>query len=156
MTSRHREYDTLGSPPDIETYPDPSPQPAGPGQWHIGNAARESAGRRGWFIGPFLDPNAGIRATSELEIKWAQPRANDRRSEVVVNEQRITVVILVNGKFQIELNGRSFVLSARGDYAMWGRGIDHSWEALQDSTLITVRWWHSTPARDPRPSQPSS
>jgi hypothetical protein len=152
MTPTRREYDALSSTPDIETDSDPSPRPAGPTRWHVGNAVRESAHRRGWFVGPFLDPDAGIRATSELEIKWAQPLANDRRSEVMVNEQRTTVVILVKGRCQIELSAGSFVLSAPGDYAAWGPGIDHSWEALQDSTLITVRWWPSTPAPDPAPS----
>ncbi len=23
---------------------------------------------------------------------------------------------------------------------MWGSGIDHSWTALADSTMLTVRW----------------
>ena len=32
----------------------------------------------------------------------------------------------------------------QGDYAVWGPGIDHSWEALADSVVITVRWPSST------------
>jgi hypothetical protein len=23
---------------------------------------------------------------------------------------------------------------------MWGPGVDHSWEALEDSVVLTVRW----------------
>jgi len=27
---------------------------------------------------------------------------------------------------------------------MWGPGVDHSWEALEESTVLAVRWPPST------------
>jgi hypothetical protein len=65
----------------------------------------------------------------------------------VTGETRTTVMILVAGKCHIELStGGSFVLADPGDYAMWGPGIDHTWDIVDDSTIITVRWWPpSTP-----------
>jgi hypothetical protein len=156
MTSRRHVDDGRCSPPRIDTRSDAKSQPTAASQWHVGNAVRDGGGRRGWFIGPFLDQTAGVRATSEVEIKWAEPHAHDRRPQVVVNERRTTVVILINGRCRIELSTGSLVLSTPGDYAMRGPGIDHSWEALKDSTLITMRWWPTAPAPDPTPNRTES
>jgi hypothetical protein len=111
-----------------------------PAQWHVGNAQREGLSTRGWFVGPFLGQADGIRA-SDIEIKWVTHRAGDRRTQPVTGETRTTVMILVAGKCQIELNTESFALSEPGDYAMWGPGIDHTWHIIDDSTIITVRSW---------------
>jgi quercetin dioxygenase-like cupin family protein len=59
-------------------------------------------------------------------------------------EQRSTLVLLVSGKFRIDLTVGNVTLERQGDYITWGPGIDHSWQAEQDSTVITVRW-PSTP-----------
>jgi quercetin dioxygenase-like cupin family protein len=59
-------------------------------------------------------------------------------------EQRSTLVLLVSGKFRIDLTVGNVTLERQGDYITWGPGIDHSWLAEQDSTVITVRW-PSTP-----------
>ncbi|HZC00371.1 MAG TPA: signal peptidase I, partial [Gammaproteobacteria bacterium] len=34
----------------------------------------------------------------------------------------------------------SITMNRQGDYVMWGPGIDHSWKALSESVVITVRW----------------
>jgi hypothetical protein len=46
----------------------------------------------------------------------------------------------VSGQFRIELSTGTFALKDQGDYAIWGPGIDHSWQAEEDSIIITVRW----------------
>jgi quercetin dioxygenase-like cupin family protein len=61
------------------------------------------------------------------------------------DDQRTTLVILVDGTFRVDLTECSVTLAVQGDYLMWGPGIDHSWEALAPSVVVTVRW----------PSQPS-
>jgi quercetin dioxygenase-like cupin family protein len=48
--------------------------------------------------------------------------------------------VLLDGKFRIDLRSGSVMLERRGDYVMWGPGTDHSWEAVSDSTVLTVRW----------------
>ncbi|MEU8633244.1 hypothetical protein AB0C38_13815 [Amycolatopsis sp. NPDC048633] len=47
---------------------------------------------------------------------------------------------LISGKFRVDLTGGSETLNDQGDYVMWQPGIDHSWEALSTSTVLTVRW----------------
>jgi quercetin dioxygenase-like cupin family protein len=52
--------------------------------------------------------------------------------------------LLVEGNFRIDLTEASVTLEKQGDYLTWGPGIDHSWEALSESIVITVRWPSST------------
>jgi hypothetical protein len=138
---RARRLITSRSAPTWQQFAaEPSQQRCESMQWHIGNAARDGADKRGWFIGPFLNPDAGVRASPELEIKWSHHYAHERRSQRVTHETRTTVLILINGKCRIELSTGSFILSSPAEYAMWGPGIDHAWEVLEDSTMLTVRW----------------
>jgi hypothetical protein len=50
------------------------------------------------------------------------------------------LLILVRGRFRLDLSVASTTLEKEGDYAVWGPGIDHSWRAEEDSIVITVRW----------------
>lgn len=107
--------------------------------WRVGNATVDSAERRGWLVGHFIEEDP-LRSTKDVEIKWAHHPAGDERSEWVTDEYRTTVIFLVHGRFHIDLPGGTEVLANEGDYAMWGAGVDHSWRAEKDSTVITVRW----------------
>jgi quercetin dioxygenase-like cupin family protein len=49
-------------------------------------------------------------------------------------------MLLAKGNFRIDLTTGSVTLEKQGDYAVWGPGIDHSWEALSESIVLTVRW----------------
>lgn len=111
-----------------------------PGSWVAGNADEDSADTRGWLVGHFLDPSQGVRSTDYVEVKWAHHSLGDKRSEWTVGDQRTTLVILVGGKFRVDVTDGSRTMSSPGDYVMWGPGIDHSWEAVADSVVLTVRW----------------
>lgn len=106
---------------------------------HFGNAKDDSAESRGWVIGHFLPDLAGIRKTSNFEVKWGLHLKGDTRESWVGDEQRTTLLLLVSGKFQINLTGGSHILEQQGDYAMWGPGVGHSWEALEETVVITIR-----------------
>ncbi len=107
---------------------------------YVGNAVRDGAETRGWLVGHFLGPEAGIRTSPDVEIKWGVHPAGERRVDVVTGDTRTTVLMLVSGKFEIELDGVSHMLEDSGDYAMWGPGVDHIWDAHEDTVIITVRW----------------
>jgi quercetin dioxygenase-like cupin family protein len=115
--------------------------PAVTTNWQYGNAAEDSVPNRGWLLGHFVDPNVGgIRSNKDVEVKWGVHPTGDKRPEWTSDDQRTTLVLLVQGEFRLDLSEGSKVLTKQGDYAMWGPGIDHSWEALADSVVITVRW----------------
>jgi quercetin dioxygenase-like cupin family protein len=110
------------------------------GRWRYGNAAEDTKDDRGWLLGHFVSPVDDVRHSRDVEVKWGTHPAGEKRAEWTSDDQRTTLLLLVQGEFRIDLTDGSRVLSTQGDYALWGPGIDHSWEALADSVVITVRW----------------
>ena len=110
--------------------------------WHVGNATDEADEHRGWMLGHFMSEPGGasIRATNALEVKWGIHPAGQERPAWTSGDDRTTMVILVSGRFYVNLTVGSVLLERQGDYAVWGPGIDHSWKAEDDSVVITVRW----------------
>jgi quercetin dioxygenase-like cupin family protein len=112
--------------------------------WTAGNANEDAADTRGWLIGHFIEPTQGVRATNAVEVKWANHPAGDKRPGWTADDQRTTLVLLISGEFRVDVTGGSKTMTRQGDYVMWGAGVDHSWEALADSVVMTVRWPSAT------------
>jgi hypothetical protein len=108
-------------------------------RWHFGNAAVDGAERGGGLVGPFMDAD-DVRMTNDLEIKWEVHTAGERREAWFEREDRTTILLLVSGRFQIDLSVGTALLAEAGDYATWGPGIGHSWRAEEDSVVVTIRW----------------
>jgi quercetin dioxygenase-like cupin family protein len=108
--------------------------------WRSGNAEEDSRETRGWLLGHFIDPTEGVRSSKDVEVKWGIHPSGDKRARWTADDQRTTLVILVSGKFRIDLTEANITLDRKGDYVLWGPGIDHSWEALAESIVLTVRW----------------
>lgn len=108
--------------------------------WYSGNAADDGAERRGWILGHFMDPSAGERSTDTLEVKWGIHKAGEQRTEWVTGDKRTTLVLLVQGRFHVKFRDGDVPLIRQGDYLVWGPGTDHSWKAITDSVVVTVRW----------------
>ena len=113
----------------------------------IGNAIRDGAANRQWFLGPFLDDPAGLRQTDHLEVKWGVHRRGEVRADWARSGTAMTLSVLVRGCFQIEfrtpdaaVESRRVVLADEGDYALWSPEVEHTWLALEDSVVLTVRW----------------
>jgi hypothetical protein len=113
----------------------------------IGNAIRDGAAHRQWFLGPFLDDPAGLRQTDHLEVKWGVHRRGESRADWAPAASALTLSVLVRGRFQIEfrtpgaaVESRRVVLAVEGDYALWSPEVEHTWLALEDSVVLTVRW----------------
>ncbi|MFB7109797.1 signal peptidase I [Streptomyces sp. NPDC056190] len=106
---------------------------------YVGNAGKDAALDRGWLLGHFKgvgDP----RRSEAVEIKWGVHRRGDARPRWVEGEERTALLVLISGRFRVELPGRSVLLKEQGDYVVWGRGVDHSWCAEEESVVLTVRW----------------
>jgi quercetin dioxygenase-like cupin family protein len=108
--------------------------------WYSGSAEQDGRDTRGWFIGHFIHPAQGVRSSKDVEVKWGIHPTGEKRAEWTADDYRTTLVLLVQGNFRIDLTETSVTLRKQGDYIIWGSGIDHSWEALSDSVVVTVRW----------------
>ncbi|MEU4769756.1 cupin domain-containing protein [Actinosynnema sp. NPDC023794] len=108
--------------------------------WQAGNANEDGAVTRGWLVGHFIDPSEGVRSQKDVEVKWFNHPAGEKRVEWTSDDQRTTLVLLVQGNFRVDTTEGNTTMTRPGDYVMWGAGVDHSWEALEDSTVLTVRW----------------
>ncbi len=113
--------------------------------WHSGNAAEDGRETRGWILGHFIGPPEGVRSNRDVEVKWGIHPAGEKRREWTADDQRTTLVLLIEGNFRVDLTGASITLEKQGDYAVWGPGTGHSWEAISDAVVVTVRW-PSSPA----------
>lgn len=113
--------------------------------WYHGNAADDGQQTRGWLLGAFIDPAEGVRSSKDVEVKWGIHPLGDKRDQWTADDQRTTMVLLVEGMFRIDLTEGSSTLAKQGDYLVWGPGIDHSWKALAPSVVITVRWPSAPP-----------
>ncbi|MFI7444409.1 signal peptidase I [Nonomuraea indica] len=106
---------------------------------YVGNADLDAAEDAGWLLGHFKaggDP----RHSTDVEIKWGVHAAGDVRAAWTTGETRTALLVLISGRFRVELPGRGVLLERRGDYVVWGPGVDHSWRAEEDSVVLTVRW----------------
>ncbi|MFF6951146.1 signal peptidase I [Streptomyces iakyrus] len=106
---------------------------------YVGNAGHDAPLDRGWILGHFKEVS-DLRHTIAVEVKWGIHPHGDERLEWVRGEERTALLVLVSGRFRVDFPGRSVFLEKQGDYVVWGRGVDHSWFAEEDSVLLTVRW----------------
>ncbi|RPK52853.1 signal peptidase I [Streptomyces sp. ADI93-02] len=106
---------------------------------YVGHAAEDAALDRGWLLGHFKDPE-DPRHSEALEIKWGVHPRGDERAQWVRGEERTALLVLISGRFRMRFPRREVLLERQGDYVVWGRGVDHSWHADEESVVLTVRW----------------
>jgi hypothetical protein len=106
---------------------------------YVGKAAADAAGDRGWLLGHFKPPG-DLRHSDDVEIKWGVHPEGERRGRWTSGEKRTALLVLISGRFRLHFPGRDVLLTEPGDYVVWGRGVDHSWQAEHESVVMTVRW----------------
>jgi hypothetical protein len=106
---------------------------------YVGNAGTDAISDRGWLLGHFKSPG-DVRHSADVEIKWGVHPRGDERAQWVTGEKRTALLVLISGRFRVELPGRSVLLANQGDYVVWTPGVDHSWYAEEESVVLTVRW----------------
>jgi len=110
---------------------------------YVGNAGADAPANRGWLLGHFK-PADDVRHSDEVEIKWAVHAEGDRRADWVVAEQRSALILLVSGRFRVDLPGRSALLA------------EQEWQiALAVREQARLRALRSGLA-EPRPGSPAS
>ncbi|GAB2763809.1 hypothetical protein GCM10027174_45540 [Salinifilum aidingensis] len=88
-------------------------------RWHTGNAAEDGADYRGWLLGHFIEPADDVRNTKNVEVKWGVHPAGQTRDQWAPDYARTTLVLLIHGRFRIDLADDSALLTSEGDYLVW-------------------------------------
>ena len=103
---------------------------------------------RGWFIGQFVPQTERLRHQKDVELKWGIHPAGERRSAWAYYNRATTIAIVLEGRFQIYLRKdgviEDHVLEKPGDYVIMPPRLNHSWRAITDAVVLTVRF-PSTP-----------
>jgi hypothetical protein len=126
-----------------------------------GNAAVDGAAFNGWFIGDLpgwlrtraapseelVTAAAGLRATSALEVKWGiHPAGIPRPAGWAPASDDLTLSVLISGHFEVVFRAvdggaeRRVFLRTVGDYVLSGTDSEHTWRAIEDSVVLSVRW----------------
>ena len=109
-------------------------------QYGGGHAPAEQHGERGWFVGHFLDAEAGLRFTGDVEVKWSLHSADSSRAKWSACRSATSLSILVSGQFRVLFKDGDVLLERPGDYVFWAPQVPHSWRSEVDATIVTVRW----------------
>jgi len=112
--------------------------------WYVGNADDDADENRSWLVGHFKDPT-DVRHSKDVEVKWSTHPAGDERADWNDGVHTGTVLLLVAGRWELHLRRgggpvETVTLVRPGDYVVWGPGVDHTWKALEESVMVTVRW----------------
>jgi mannose-6-phosphate isomerase-like protein (cupin superfamily) len=109
-------------------------------QIHVGRAGIDGVANQGWLLGHFMPPGSLLHSM-DVEVKWGVHARGEQRAAWATGEVRTALLVLVKGRFHIELRDRTVVLTQPGDFVLWGPGQDHSWMSLDESTtVLTIRW----------------
>lgn len=96
--------------------------------------------KKGWFIGHFLNPNS-VFHNNNFEVKW-NTHPKGKKKTVSSNKIAKSIAILISGKFILKFpeENKEVILSKSGDYVFWNTKTPHTTEAIEESTILTIRW----------------
>ncbi len=117
--------------------------------YYFGNAKADDVRGSGWFVGQFVAPELGARRQTDVELKWGVHPAGEKRSRPWAAGHGTTISVLVEGRLKItfhvagtqeEATQEEVTLATQGDYVIFGPETVHSWEAIDEAIVLTVRF----------------
>lgn len=107
----------------------------------FGNLEKKVESHNGWVIGYFIEKTSPLHS-EDIEVKYHIAKKGEENESKSVASRSRSLTILVRGKFRIHFpkQGLTYVLEKEGDFIFWDPFIEHGWDVLEDSVLITVRW----------------
>jgi len=105
-----------------------------------GNAVDAAKHTRGWFLGHFMPGADNPLRSGDVEVKWFVHPKGDVRPEWAPGHPVRTLNVLVRGGVVLLFPDREVLLSREGDFVLFGPDVPHSFRAVQESLVLTVRW----------------
>ncbi len=112
--------------------------------FYFGNAASDQLRGTGWFIGQFVPAELGARHQTAVEVKWGFHPDGEKRVRPWAQGYATTIAILLRGALRVEFHAgptpQLVTLRQEGDYVIYGPDVVHSWEAIGDTLVLTLRF----------------
>ena len=112
--------------------------------FYFGNAKADQVRSTGWFVGQFIPPEFGLRHQTDVELKWGIHPDGEKRPHPWANKNGTTISVLIEGslKMTFDVDGaqQEVTLRTKGDYVAFGPEVVHSWEAVGDTIVLSVRF----------------
>ena len=112
--------------------------------FYFGNASLDQVRGTGWFVGQFVPAELGLRHQTDVELKWGIHKDGEKRSHPWANGNATTISVLIDGLLHVTFHqdGTSRVVTLRepGDYIAFGPEMVHSWEAVGETIVLSVRF----------------
>lgn len=91
-------------------------------------------------MGPHIDHKLPFHEKN-FEVKWAKLKPGERREKTAASKSN-TLSILIYGKHKVIFpdKNESLILQKEGDYVFFGPGVNHTWENLEESLVLAIRW----------------
>ncbi len=109
--------------------------------------------KNGWFMGHFQggkDKETRFVHSEDFEIKLedvnkTKPDETNKEPIRANKTARSLTILLQGGSFELTTyrkgaTPKTYKLENPGDYLFWEPNIGHTWRALGDSTMLTIRW----------------
>ena len=123
--------------------------------FYFGNAKVDQVCDTGWFVGQFVPAELGLRRQTDVEIKWGVHPDGEKRPHPWATRKSTTISVLIEGSlkvtFDVEGLEEEVMLRTKGDYVVFGPEAVHSWEAVGDTIVLSVRF-PSVEVQAPSPS----
>ena len=112
--------------------------------FYFGNAEADQVRGTGWFVGQFVPADFGLRHQTDVELKWGVHPNGEKRPRAWANQNGTTISVLIAGSlkmtFHVDGQQREVTLRTKGDYVAFGPEVVHSWEAVGDTIVLSVRF----------------
>jgi hypothetical protein len=112
--------------------------------FYFGNAKVDQAPGAGWFVGQFIPAEFGLRHQTDVELKWGVHPDGEKRPQPWANQNGTTISVLIEGSlkitFYVDGGQKEVMLRTKGDYVAFGPEVVHSWEAVGDTIVLSVRF----------------
>jgi hypothetical protein len=112
--------------------------------FYFGNAIIDQVRDSGWFVGQFVPAVSGLRHQTEVEVKWGIHCDGERRPRPWATGHATTISVLIRGSLRVTFHDNGSLqivtLQKEGDYIVFGPAAMHSWEAIGDTIVLSVRF----------------
>ena len=113
-------------------------------KFYFGNAVTDQVRGSGWFVGQFVPAMLGLRHQTAVEVKWGIHPDGEKRPKAWASGHATTISILIRGclrvTFHLEEGDRHLALEKEGDYVIFAPDAVHSWEAVGETIVVSVRF----------------